>query len=64
MINNVLKIVELIIVFKLIFFLVKNVEIIEMNKVGVEFLIVIKVVFVIFGFKFKYFVIWLSDVIK
>lgn len=57
MIKSVLNIVELIIVLSLIFFLVKNVDIIEMNSVGVEFLIVINVVLVIFGLRFKYFVI-------
>lgn len=62
--KSVLNIVELIIVLRLMFFFVKNVDIIEIKSVGVEFFIVMKVVLVIFGLRFKYLVIWFSDVMK
>lgn len=64
MMKSVLNIVELIIVLRLMFFFVKNVDIIEIKSVGVEFFIVMKVVLVIFGLRFKYLVIWFSDVMK
>lgn len=46
--KRILNIVELIIVFRFILFLFMNMEVIVMNSVGIELLVVMNVVFVMF----------------